>query len=553
MDSELNTHTKEAILISKKKRFSTVWIVPIVALLIGAILVLKALKDRGVEVEISFKSATGIVANKSVIKYKDIEVGKVVALDFSKDLKSVIVKAEIKRSLKDYLTTKTKFWIVHAKLSADSVEGLDTILSGSYIAMYPSKKGESTKVFKGLEEPPVVVDLSSGIRLILEAEDRGSIQIGSPVYYKKLKAGTVLGYKLSEDAKKVYIDIFIKEPFAKLINQRTKFWESSGIKATIGADGVDIQTESLTAILSGGISFDDFSNTTSEILNQKDKTKVVNGSHFILYKDKKSAKKVKYTRELYFWVYFQDSIRGLKVGAPVEFRGVKIGEVVNFFLIGNKKRAEFKIPVLIKIEPERFFIVGSNNKGLDIEVLKKLLQKGLRAQLQSMSLITGELFVNLDFYEENQEVELKKENGLYVLPTVPATIETLKSDIKTLLDRLAKIPFGEIGENLNKTINLVNNQLIPDISKVTNSTNTLLKEGNVTVANINKTTIPKLNSLMEELENSIKKTKQNFLDKNSQFNTRLIKLLDEASRATKSIKSLVDYLQRHPDSIIKGK
>ncbi len=557
LEKGLEEQTKEAIWTSKKKRFSPVWIVPFVAIIVGAILAVEAMKNKGIEIKISFKSATGILAKKSVVKYKDIEVGKVISVDFSDDLKSVIITAEIKKNLENYLTEKTKFWIVHARLSADSVEGLDTLFSGSYIGMYPMKGRKKKRFFKGLEEPPVVVDLSNGVRLTLEAKDRGSIQIGSPIYYKKLKAGSVLGYHLSEDGKRVYFDVFIEQPYSKMITQMTKFWESSGIKASISGDGVDIEMESLTSILSGGISFDNFPNSASEMLSENSKTLKRSDDHFLLYPNKKAAQKVEYTKALYFWLYFQDSIRGLKVGAPVEFRGVKIGEVVNFFLMGDKKNAEFKIPILIKIEPERFFITDIKDKnqdqGMDISVLKKLVAKGLRAQLQTINLLTGDLFVNLDFYKDAKRAQLIKEKGLYVLPTVPATIETLKSDIQTLLDRLSRVPFEKIGENLNKSVVEVNTKILPEVTNITKTLKDLLKEGNITIQDLNKNILPKLNSLVKSLDKAVNETRNSYLQKNSKFNTKLLRVLDEVSRATKSIKSLADFLQRHPDSILKGK
>jgi paraquat-inducible protein B len=558
VDDSLELQTKEAVWISKKKRFSTVWIVPIVALLIGLILIINDRNNRGAIVEISFKSAAGIMAEKSIIKYKDIEVGKVLAVDFAPDLKSVIVKAEIKKSLKDYLSENTKFWIVHARLGADSVEGLDTLLSGSYIGMYPAKGKKRKKQFEGLKEPPVVVDLSNGLRLTLEAKSRGSIQVGSPIYYKKMKAGSVIGYHLSDDGTKVFIDIFIQNPYSKLVTKATKFWESSGIRASISGDGVDITTESLTAMLSGGISFGNFSTSAKNVISQKAPEEVQNNTHFVLYSDQKSAKKVKYTKELYFWLYFSDSIRGLKEGAPVEFRGVKIGEVVDFFLVGDKKDAEFKIPILIKIEPERFLFadeksIKKESQGIDIIVLRKLVKKGLRAQLQTISLLTGELFVNLDFHKDSPEANITQEKGLYVLPTVPATIETLKSDIQTLLDRLARVPFEEIGKNLNNSIEMVNDEVIPEISKGLKDVDNLIKNSNITLEDFKKDILPKLDTFVANLNSSIDQIKRSYINKNSRFNTKILRLLDEITRTTKSIKSLVDYLQRHPDSILKGK
>jgi paraquat-inducible protein B len=237
---------------------------------------------------------------------------------------------------------------------------------------------------------------------------------------------------------------------------------------------------------------------------------------------------------------------------------VRIGEVVNFSLIGDKNSANFKIPVLIKVEPERFTITKDGkaekrDEKMDIALLKRLIKKGLRAQLQTMSLLTGDLFVNLDFHKNVKSAKLLKEHGIYVIPTVPATIETLKSDIQTLLDRLASIPLEEIGKEFKKSIKLANDEMIPALSKVAEDTSDLIRESNNTIKEIKKETLPKLNDALESLDKSLKEAKRSYLNRNSQFNGKLLRLLDEVRQATKSIKSLMNYLQRHPDSILKGK
>ena len=527
-------YVKEAIYTSRRRRFSTVWIVPIVALLIGAVLIFKTVSQKGPTIQITFKSAGGISAGKSLVKYKDITVGKVTDIRFNKDLQSVVVTAELNKEMKHYLGEKTRFWIVHARLTADSIEGLDTLLSGSYIGMDPKPGEKELHSFKGLDSPPVILDNLKGKTFVLEAEDKGSLQIGSPLYYKKLRAGEVIGSRLTPDGHKVLIDIFIKEPYSKLVTDTTRFWDASGIDATIGPEGVDIRTASLTAILSGGISFDNF-----EVFGEGGPVREKH--HFVLFKNVKAAKKISYSRELYFWVYFQDSIRGLKEGASVEFRGVKVGEVVSFFLIGDVKTAQFRIPVLIKIEPERFTIQGKEKKteGVDDEVFKALISRGLRAQLQSSNLLTGSLLVNLDFFPDAKKIEPHKENGLYVFPSVPGTIESLKSNLQNILDRIASIPFEDIGTKIDKLLKDLDQQTMPQLNQSMEQLNTKL--------------LPSFTRLIDNSSATVEEMRKNYIDANADIHRKMLRLLDEITRTSQSIKNLTDYLNRHPESLLRGR
>ena len=522
----VDSGVEEAVWQEKRRRISTVWIVPIVALVVGAWLMYQSFSERGPTIEIVFKSAAGINAEKTVVKYKDIEVGKVSNVTFSKDLSTVIVTAELKKNMEPFLSENTRFWVMQARLSMNEVQGLDTLLSGVYIVIDPQKGDTRVKEFKGLDHIPVVSSKEKGRTYILKANDLGSLDIGSPIYYKKLKAGSVASYKLDPDGKSVSIKVFVKSPFDKLVTERTRFWNAGGITANIGADGIEIRTESLTSIMSGGLAFDNFKEFGDGERAEKNHL-------FDLYPSHKTAQKVTYKRELYFWVYFNHSIRGLSGGAPVEFRGVKIGEVVNFSLVGDAETAEFKIPILIKIEPERFQIVGKRTKGNSVNeaVFKKLIDNGFSAQLQSGNLLTGELFVDLDLRREVKGSELKKENGYYVIPTVPATIETLKSDIKTLLDRLAGIPFEEIGKEMQLILKDIRGETIPLVDQTIESTN----------------------GMMKSVDSSVKSLNRNYLDNNAQINKKMIRLLEEMTGTSRSVKNLTDYLERHPESLIKGK
>jgi paraquat-inducible protein B len=518
---------KEAVWQERKKGISTVWIVPIVALVIGAMLFYQSLSQKGPEIEITFKSAAGIQAGKTVIKYKDVEVGKVTDVRFSKDLKYVRVKAELQKNMKSFLSENTRFWVVQAKVAMGEIEGLDTLLSGVYIVIDPKEGTQKVRTFKGLDHIPVISSGDKGRTFMLKADDIGSLDVGSPIYYKKLKAGNVASYHLDKDGQKIDIEVFIKSPFDQLVNSKTRFYNVSGIMASITADGIDVQTESLVSMIMGGLAFDNFP--------IHGRGKAVEDNHtFYLYQNIKEAKKLEYKRVLYFWVYFDDSIRGLSEGAPVEFRGVKIGEVVSYSLVGNSDTAEFKIPILIKIEPERFNIVhGKEHTGdeVNVPIFKKLLKKGFRAQLKNGNLLTGELFIDFDFYKDVTYVEPKKEYGYYVIPTVPTEIASLKNNAQKILQRVAGIPFEEIGEEVRSLI-----------------------------SEIRKDTLPKVNSSVGSIDRLVKDTdrmmidaRKNYLDTNSQINKKLIKLLDEITRTTRSVKHLTDYLERHPESLIKGK
>jgi paraquat-inducible protein B len=518
---------KEAVWQEKKKGISTVWIVPIVALVIGAMLFFQSMSEKGPEVEITFKSAAGIQADKTVIKYKDVEVGKVTDVSFGKELKSVKVTAELDKNMEAFLSENTRFWVVQAKVGVGEIQGLDTLLSGVYIVIDPKKGEKRLKHFKGLDQIPVVTSGEEGRTFKLKADSIGSLEVGSPIYYKQLKAGSVASYKLDTDNKAVDIEVFIKSPFDKLVDSKTRFYNASGVTANVSADGIEIQTESLIALMMGGLAFDNFP------IHGRGKP-VEAGYRFPLYKNIKEAKKLQYKRVLFFWVYFNDSIRGLSIGAPVEFRGVKIGEVVSFSLVGNSDTADFKIPILIKIEPERFSIIGGEQGKEDkvnLPIFTKLLKKGFHAQLKSGNLLTGELYIDFDFFKDMPYEEPKQEYGYYVIPTVPTEIESLKNNAQIIMQRIASIPFEEIGNEMKALIQDIRTNTIPKVDSSVQSIDRLVKD-------------------TDKMMNS---ARENYVDSTAEVNRKLLKLLDEMTRTTKSIKHLTDYLERHPESLIKGK
>ena len=228
----------------------------------------------------------------------------------------------------------------------------------------------------------------AGKKIVLLAKKLGSIDIGSPIYYQGILTGEVLGYELGSDRKNVFVHAFVKAPYDKLIRGNTRFWNASGLDISISSDGVDVRTESVLSLLFGGIAFE--TPDTLEPVEQE-----LEGLVFTLHDSYESIHEGSYTRKIRFVLFFDGSVRGLNIGAPVEFEGIKVGSVVNLHLEYDPRDASFKIPVVIEIELERVVVRGDGKAPPPSETLQILVSQGLRARLGTGSLLTGKLFVEL--------------------------------------------------------------------------------------------------------------------------------------------------------------
>ena len=260
MTQESNNHVESAAIpqavLKTKKSFSIVWLVPLVAVLIGGWLVYKAVTEKGPEITISFKSAEGLEAGKTKIKYKDVEIGQVDTIAIGKDLSHVIVSAELGKGAAPYLTDKTRFWVVRARVSSGAVSGLGTLLGGAYIAIDPREDGKSAREFVGLENQPIISTNEPGRQFKLKAQELGSLQQGTVVYYRQIPVGKVENFTLAENGQDIDIQIFIHEPYHQYVRKNTRFWDASGFDVTLGADGLKVNTQSVLSIMSGGLAFD---------------------------------------------------------------------------------------------------------------------------------------------------------------------------------------------------------------------------------------------------------------------------------------------------------
>lgn len=534
--------------VKKRSGPSPIWLIPLITALIGAWLIVKTLSEQGPRITIAFKTAEGIEAGRTRIMYKNLQIGLVSALRFSDDFSSVILSADIHKEAQAFLRRDTRFWVVKPRLGVRGVSGLGTLISGSYIEIEPGQ-GAPRRHFIGLEVPPVVRTEEAGKKIVLLSKRLGSIDIGSPIYYQGILAGEVLGYELGSDRKSVFVHAFVKAPYDKLIRGNTRFWNASGLDISIGSDGVDVRTESLLSLLFGGIAFE--TPDTPEPLEAG-----VEGLVFTLHDSYAGILEESYTRKIRFLLFFDGSVRGLSVGAPVEFQGIKVGSVVDLHLEYDRRDASFKIPVLIEIEPERVVERGGGETPAPYETLQSLVNQGLRARLGTGSLLTGQLFVELLMRPDTPARLTGEERRFPEIPTIPATLEEITGAIKGLLAKMERLDLEKIGEELEGTLRGTNKLLnAPAAQNVARELNASLTAFRNTLERLDRRVDP----LAENAQQALIEGRQTLdllngiLDADSETQYGFNEMTGSLADMARSIRTLVDYLERNPQSLIFGR
>ena len=539
----------EAEVRSRKRHisFSIVWLVPLVAVLIGGWLVFKALSEKGPEISITFKSAEGLEANKTKIRYKDVELGKVSAIRLSEDLSEVVVTAELVKEAENFISVNTRFWVVRARVGVSGVSGLGTLFSGAYITLDPGNPGNITHHFKGLEQPPLVTTDLPGRHFQLKAASRGSLDVGSPVYYRKIQAGQVVAYDLAEDGHTILFKIFINAPYHAYVYQNTRFWNASGIDFKLDTQGVRIDTESLVSIMMGGIAF---GIPQAEAPNTPAEAEAI----FRLFKNIDEAKERAYWLKSKSILYFDESVRGLDIGAPVEFWGIQMGAVIDVKLVFDNKKKDFRIRVVVETETERFYEAGFiGNDAQRQQLFENLLERGFRAQLKTGNLLTGKQTVALDFFPDAPPATLTMEDDVAVFPTVPTPMEEISTKFVNILQKIDGLPIEQIGKDLGDTIKSAK-QIAesPEILGAIKNLNATLEETRQLVSDLRTTVTPEISAVLEEARQSLANAEQ-VLNADAPLQIKMNSALEEIGGAARSMRLLMDYLERHPESLLRGK
>ena len=537
----------EPIVQSPKRKISLVWLIPIIAATIGAWLMYRTVTEKGPEVTISFESALELEAGKTKIKYKEVELGKVVKILLSPDRSHVIVKAKLDKQAEGLLSENTRFWVVRARVAATEVTGLGTLFSGAYIALDPGVPGLSTYHFKGLEKPPIVTSGMPGRHFTLVADKRRSLDIGSPVYYREIQAGEVVAYELDPKGQMVRFKVFIKAPYHEYVFKNTRFWNISGFDFSLDAQGVKLKAETLATLLMGGITFNLPEDTLSDGLAGE-------ADVFTLYKDLTATQVKHYAFKARWQLNFGGSIRGLGVGASVEFRGIPIGKVVDIHVEFDEKSSVFNIPVLIEVEPERLI---SNQPLSGVEELKpivdQLVAKGLRAQLKTGNLLTGQQLIEFDIYKNAPASRIDWDARYPRLPTMPGRIETLSNQVFRILNKLESMPLGQILADIQVVVqNIKDLSDSPALPQTLARLNTVLDDLKDLVGSLHSEVTPEIAKTLQQAQQSLSAACA-MLDTNSDLQYTIKSAMGELSKAARSLRMLTDYLERHPETLIYGR
>lgn len=531
----MNTPEPAQPVVTKRKKLSAVWLVPLIATVIGAWLIVHTLNQKGPTIQIRFENAEGLEAGKTKIRVRDVAVGVVSQIRLGSEPSYVIVEAELVKDAERFINDESSFWIVRPRIEGATVSGLGTLVSGAYIAMTPGDGEGETTEFVGLSEPPIVEDNEAGKRFILEAERRGSLTPGSPVYLRDLPVGEVVSVNLANNNRQMDITVFIRAPYDESVLSTTRFWNASGIDFSISADGVDVQIASLETLVSGGIAF--------ETLDEGGRTPPEN-ARYHLYSSRSQIDEFGFTEKIRYVMYFDNSVRGLTVNAPVEFRGIKMGTVVRVNAEFDAKNTAVRIPVTVEIEPQRIdrLFQKTEEGGIGQRNIDSLVELGLRAQLQTGSLLTGKLFVSLDFHPESELRLVGTHPTLPELPTIPTVLGKFEESATAILNKLQKIPIDELSKNLVAvTVELKSILQDPAIKQTLTATKTTVERFNGIATDFDERLIPKLENTLGGYDSS------------SLLYTQMVNTLEEMQSASAALRALAEELEQSPEAILRGK
>ncbi|HCN71235.1 MAG TPA: paraquat-inducible protein B [Pusillimonas sp.] len=514
-------------------RISWIWLVPFVAAVVGGSLLVRDWLNTGPTLSITFNSAEGLEIDQTKVRYKDVVIGTVTDIDVGPDRSNVIVKAQIDHEAADYIARDgTRFWVVKPRLDISGVSGLGTLLSGPYIAVdidsnENEKQGEKFE-FAGLEKPPAVTHDSSGTRYVLHATDLGSLEIGSRVYYRQIPVGRVIDYELNKDGSSVDVQIFVDSPNDRYVTSDSRFWNASGINISLGASGVDVQTGSLSSIIAGGIAFANV-NSANEVPAESETV-------FELFNSELAAKAEPDGPPFRVDLIFDNSVRGLEVGAPVDFRGMELGKVYDIDLEFDIEKRRFYILVKTNIYPRRFGIAYERVKTLDPDnrypgrlLLEPMVQHGLRAQLKTSNILTGQQYVSLGIIEDAEPVDFNPERTPLLIPTIAGSFDRLQEQIMRIVGKIEAVPFEGISNDLQNSLQALNRTL--------NTLNTEVAPQTAQALSAAKDALERIDGMLSD---------------DSSMNENLQGTLRELNGAARSLRNLGDYLQSHPNALITG-
>ncbi|HYH42602.1 MAG TPA: MlaD family protein [Burkholderiales bacterium] len=526
----------------RKRRWALewVWVLPVLAAIIGGWLAVRAILSDGPNITIRFKTAEGLEAGKTRVKYKDVDIGIVKNITLADDRAGIVVKAELSKPGTELLVEDTRFWVVRARIAGGTVSGIGTLLSGSYIGMDPGKSTESRRDFEGLEQPPVITTGLQGKVFVLRADDIGSLDVGSPVYFRRLEAGRVIAYELDKEGAGVILRIFVNAPYDRYVTPNARFWHASGIDVALDANGLRINTESIASIVVGGLAF-------QAPDGSKPLPPASENAPFTLFGNRVEAMKEPITVKERYALVFRESVRGLTVGAPVDFRGLLVGEVRSVDAQFDRVKRELTMLVEIDFYPERLFR-GRAREGNPLTngepSLARLIERGMRAQLRSANLLTGQQYVALEFGTGTRKASIDMSRSPPVIPTVPGAAQELQATIASIAKKLDTIEFAKIGAVVQQTLQTATKALDRVDREITPAVRDTVVEAREAMIEARRALV-NARSALASVERTAASAEALPIEASD--------ALREIARAAESFRVLADYLERHPEAVIRGK
>ena len=537
-------------------RLSLVWVVPLVALLVGLGLVLRAWLQTGPEIVIEFRTAEGLQAGKTEVRYKEVPVGRLTKVALASNRQRVLATVELDKSAANMAVDDTRFWVVRPRIGTAGVSGLSTLLSGAYIGVDAGVANEPRKHFVGLEAAPFVLRNEPGRHYVLDAQDLGSLDIGSPVFYRRIRVGRVVGYELDPRSDRLSVLVFVESPHEQLVTPHSRFWNASGVDLSLSASGLKLDTQSLASVVAGGVAFANAPSSAcatpqpgvdarpgSATTSRPGCAPAAEGTRFSLFNDRQTAMAPADGPALPVRMVFAQNTRGLAAGAPVEVLGVEVGRVTAVQLQHDPSRERFAAEVTADLYPGRLGLHGvAGMPEDDRQLMKLLVQRGLRAQMRTANLLTGQMTIALHFPRKAAAPAVfDTAAALPILPTVPSEFSALQPQLMQIVKSLSAVRFDEIGQGVQQTLHAADmaiRQLTPEAQR--------------TLADVQRT-LAQAERTLDTAQSSLQGIDRNITSPEAPLQRNAQQTMDELQRAAKALRVLTDYLQRHPESLLRGK
>lgn len=523
------------------QRWNVVWAIPILAILIGGWMLYQNVSSKGPEVRIRFETAEGIAAGKTDIRCRSVTVGKVTRVELDDNLQSVLIYGQLDNGNEVLLRKGTRFWVVRPRVSTADVSGLGTLLTGAYIELEPGTGDLGVRKWIGLETPPATSRSVPGRRLTLVSEEAGSLSVGSTIYYKGYDVGRIESRELDADGRRIVYEAFIREEYQALVRENTKFWNTSGVDISAGVDGFKIRTPSIQAMIAGGVSF-----SVNE--NEEPGEMVSDGSIFELHDDAEHANSSTFEPTLQVLLLFDQSVRGLNVSAPVEYRGIRIGRVKSISFDFVREKENQKVPVLVELDSGLLRATGEEIlPEEELPRLEEAIRNGLRATLKIGSLLTGAMFVDFDYYPEETIENLTYKGDYPVVPTLASGFAQIEVKLASILEKIDALPTDE---------------MVAQITNAARETATTISEAKLALKQIEKAAAaaretmanPEFKKLPADLRKSLATLDKSVssIGPDGAIQGDLLRTLDELRSAMRSMEALSDTIKDRPNSLLFG-